>query len=1123
MTTMKKLAAGVATTALALAVMSAAAHAQETTGGINGAVRDGGRPVAGASVTVVYAPTNQTFTATTDARGQFSIRQLPAGGPYKVTTQDPGHPARATEIGSIGLGSPFQLDVDYAEAAAPDATGAVSEVVVTASRAAPRQVQTGPRSTFNATDIETLPSFSRDLRDAARLNPFVQIDPTNQQALIIAGTNNRFNAIYVDGVRQSDDFGLNANGYPTQRSPISTDLVQSLNVEVAPFDVQYGAFQGGVLNLVTKSGSNEFHGSAFYEYDSRQLGAGEEIRDRPQILNFKDKQYGFTLGGPIWKDHMFFQFGYEKYEGLTSVSYGPQDVAGVTNIVQGVTSAQVAQVQSILQSVYGYNAGGFGTTSPIESEKFFGKFTWQINNDHRFVFIGQSTEDSNFQQPASSTTSLGLSSTAYLFNQPLLSFSGFLYSNWTPNFSTEVSYTHRDTDGVTDNLGGPFPNFVISPNGVAGAATGTNPIIRVGQDTSRQANLLLTTNQTFRAKGTYSLSFMGAHAITAGYERENLDVFNVFVQNAIGTYTFGSLADLQNRRAINLTYANAASNNSNDGAASFTFVTNTAYLQDEWRPLSSLTLRAGLRAEWYESGDRPRQNDLFTSRYGFSNSANLDGKVVIMPRIGFNYRPFSNLVINGGLGLFSGGNPNVWISNNYSNTGNLLGQVSCTAASPASLCGNALTTVQGLAVNPTVQASNTISANTGTGVTNALDPNFQPPSVWKASIGGAYTANFADWGWTGPVGKFIGNDWRLHGDFIYQTVEDAVVWKDLQTLNAVIGTAPDGRPIFNPNRAIPATRINTYDIVLTNTNKGHGVLGAVGLGKSFNWGFDFDVTYTYTDTQDVNPGTSSVALSNYRQVAFSDPNNPALATSNYSIRNSIKGQFNYEHKFFGDFASRVRLYVTRRSGLPYSFTFNNTTNANAATATDVFGLSNAVSNSTQLFYVPRGDSAGNVTLTSDPRIQYSAGFDIAAFNAFLKASGLNRYAGSISPRNSFNSRDVTLADIQFTQEIPAFLPHGAKGELYFSIFNVGNLLNNGWGVVDQIGFPYTSTVVTPTIINCATGGCVNPAPGQVNQYRYTPVAGRTTNFSTLPTINVGSSGQPPTSLWALKLGVRYKF
>ena len=1116
MTSMKKLATGVATGVLAFAVMSAAAHAQETTGGINGLVHDGaGKPLAGATVTVIYTPTNQTFNATTGGSGEFSIRQLPPGGPYRIITKDATHPERTTEIGSIGLGSPYDLDIDYAANAASEGT-AVSEVIVRAASGSSRQVQTGPRSSFNATDIETLPSFSRDLRDIARLNPFVQIDPTNNGALIIAGTNNRFNALYVDGVRQSDDFGLNANGYPTQRSPISTELIQSLNVEVAPYDVQYGAFQGGVLNVVTKSGSNEFHGSAFYEYDSRQLGAGEEIRDRPAILNFKDKQYGFFFGGPIVKDKLFFQFGYEKYEGLTSVSYGPSDAVGITNPVNGVTSAQVTQVQQILQSVYGYDAGGYGTVSPIQSEKFFGKLTWQLNDKHRLVFIGQSTNDSNFNQPASSTTSLGLSSSTYLFQQPLLSFSGYLYSNWTPNFSTEISYTNRATDGITSNLGAPFPNFQISVNGVAGATAASNPIIRVGQDVSRQANQLNTTSRLFRVKGNYSL---GQHTLTAGYERDELEVFNVFVQNAIGTYAFSSIAGLQNRQAISLTYANAASNNYVDGAAKWGDVVHTGYLQDEWRPLSNLTLRGGVRVEYYEQSDKPSQNALFTSRYGFSNTANLDGDIVVMPRFGFNYRPISGLVINGGLGLFSGGNPNVWLSNNYSNTGNLLGSVNCSATSPATLCGNALTNVQGAAVNPTVLASNTASANLGTGIVNALDPKFEPPKVWKASIGVAYTANFADWDWTGRAGKFIGNDWRFHGDYLYQTVEDAVNWIDLQTLNNVIGSAPDGRPIFNINRAIPTTRTNTYDLLLTNTQKGHGEIWAVGGGKTFPFGVDFDVTYTHTDTKDVNPGTSSVALSNYRQVAFSDPNNPGLATSNYSIKNSVKAQINYEHKFFGDYSSRVRFYITRRSGLPYSFTFSNLTSAQANN-TDVFGLSNTVSNSTQLFYVPRADGTGNVTATSDPRVSYSSTFDIAAFNQFLKQSGLSRYSGAISPRNAFTSRDVTLADVQFTQEIPAFFPHGAKGELYFSVYNVGNLINNSWGVVDQIGFPYTATVVQPTIRACtATTGC---AAGQVNQYVYAPIA-RTSGFGQVPTVNVGSSGQPPISLWALKVGVRYKF
>ncbi len=1120
MITIKKLAAGVATGALAFAVMSSAAYAQETTGGINGTAKGAnGSPLANAPVTVVYEPTNQTFTATTDANGLFSIRQLPPGGPYRVKVGD-----LTQEVPSVGLGSSLQLTIS---AEAPVADTGLSEVTVTASRStSSQQVQTGPRSTFNAADIESLPTFSRDLRDVARLNPFVQLDPTNNNALIIAGNNNRFNAIYVDGVRQSDDFGLNANGYPTQRSPISIDLVQSLNVEIAPFDVQYGAFQGGVLNLTTKSGSNEFHGTASYEYDSRQLGAGEEIRDKPFIINFKDKDYSFTLGGPIIKDRVFFEFGYEKYEGLPVAGFGPVGSA-FGNQVQGVTQGNVDQVTQTLQSVYGYNAGGVATPAPVESEKYFGKLTWQINDKHRFVFIAQSTDDTTFNQFSSATT-LALGSTPYIFEQPLEAYSGYLYSNWTPNFSTEVSYTHRETDGITNNLGAPFPNFTISPNGVAGSAISQAPFIRVGQDISRQANLLLTTDQLFRAKGSYTFSFHGQHTLTAGYEHDELDIFNVFVQNAIGTYTFASLADLQARRAISLTYANAASNNANDGAAVWGDVVHTGYIQDEYRPLSNLTLRAGVRVEYYDQGDRPKVNPLIQQLYGISNTANLDGDVVVMPRVGFNWRPASGLVINGGLGLFSGGNPNVWVSNNYSNTGNLIGQVSCIPSSPAATCGNALTNVQGLAVNPTVLASNTASANRGTGITNLLDPKFQPPSVWKASLGGSYTANFADWAWTGFAGKYLGNDWRIHGDAVYQTVEDAVLWQDLQTLNSVSGSAPDGRPIFSPTRtgavvpqlggtAAAPVRPNTYDLLLTNTQKGHGVVAAVGLGKTFQNGLDFDVTYTYTDTKDVNPGTSSVALSNYRQLAYSDPNNPTLATSNYSIKNSVKAQVNYEKKFFGDYATRVRLYATRRSGLPYSFTFNSVVTNNY----DQFGQAGAVASSQELFYVPKGDASGNVTLTSDPKVSYANGFDIASFSAFLKASGLSKYAGAITPRNAWTSRDVTLADLQVTQEIPAFFPTKAKAELYFQIFNLGNLLNNGWGVVEQIGFPYVSTVVTPTIIPCTSAQAVGCAAGQVSQYQYAKVAGRTTNFSTLPTIN--TSGQPPASLWALKLGVRYKF
>ena len=172
--------------------------------------------------------------------------------------------------------------------------------------------------------------------------------------------------------------------------------------------------------------------------------------------------------------------------------------------------------------------------------------------------------------------------------------------------------------------------------------------------------------------------------------------------------------------------------------------------------------------------------------------------------------------------------------------------------------------------------------------------------------------------------------------------------------------------------------------------------------------------------------------------------------------------------------------------------------------------------------MPRADGSGNVTATSDPKVSYSPGFDVAQFNAFLKATGLIRYNGAISPRNEFTARDVTQVDLSFVQEIPGFFPRGAKAELYFNVFNFGNLLNNGWGVIDQYPFPNVYAInVTPTIVSCA--GNPTCAAGQANQYRYTPasVAGNTTGFGRTATVNTG--GQPPASLWALKLGVRFKF
>ncbi len=1167
---MKTLVASAATTVLAFCAATSVAQAQDIFGGISGEItNDAGHPLAGVQVRVTNVPTHDTITTTTSAGGFFSVRNLPVGGPYDVVASDATHPAKTVRVDAITLGAPYDLNFSLG--------GGVQELTVKASRIhGTSAVQTGPRSTFTATDIQTLPSFSRDLKDLARLNPFVTVDPSNSNAILIAGNNNHVNTIYVDGVRQSDDFGLNNSGYPTQRSPISVDAVAAFNVEVAPYDVRYGDFQGGVLNIVTKSGSNEFHGGGFYEYDS--AGAtGDVLGNRavnqpkcdsgaqsgtisvqplgytsPTTLNcgdrvlhpaFKDKNYGVNIGGPIVPDKLFFFFDYEKYEGITTAGYSASDGGG-TNPVKGVTNADIANITSILKSVYGYDTLGTGGNLPVTDEKYFAKVNWNITDKQRLFVSYQRTDGTTLNAPNENVnTILGLGSNYYIYEQKLEAYTADLQSQWSSNFATEIEYSHKSVESPSVLVGKPFAEFQIT--------LPSSTTVYVGPDISRQANNLGNTDQQVKLHASYTL---GNHVISAGYEYENLNEFDLFVQDATGLFIFNkncgagdAITNLINRQACSLTYQNAYDNNPSTGGTSTTTETHTLFLQDEWRVLPTLTLQGGLRYERYQADSAPLLNPRFVTQYGFPNNLTIDGEDILEPRVGFRWRPDSTWTINGGAGLFSGGNPGVYTYDSYTNPGNLLGLISASCTTPSTTaCNPALSGVTGSAIPANLKSSVTAAANTGNGIANALAPNFKPPADWKASIEVQKVMDFGQFAWLGEAGRLIGADWRFHGDYLYQKTQNAVFWKDLWEGQNVLGApAPDGRPMFNPARycanpaaALPGvactpstTRSTGYDIELAETSKGFANIWSVGFGKSWASGFDFDLTYTHQQVKDISPATSSVALSNYSQNAVVDPNNPGLSTSSYEIKYQTKLSLGYEHKFFGDNKTGFRLFAYERSGLPFSYTFYEATpgaaGANGATALSssaaydpLFGQTgSAAYRNDQLLYIPRTDSTGNVTATSDPRVTYNAAtFDLAAFNKFLKQTGLIKYAGGISPRNGFFSRDVADIDVRFTQEFPAFFPNGAKGEFYFDIINLGNLLNKQWGVIDQVSFPGFANAVQAR--NCqalpgrANAGCT---AGVGNFYQYDVF--RSASIS--PAVQTPTT--PPTSAWVMKFGVRYKF
>ena len=1110
----RNLAYGVSAAAILLAT-SSAAFAQETTGGIRGVITDAsGAPMANATVVVTHVPSGTSTTTVTGADGSYTARNLRVGGPYVVTALT-AQGEVSGQVPSVSIGSPTALNLTATASASDDATS-VADVVVRGVRGG--GLITGPRTRIGAEELETLPTISRDIKDFVRTSPFASVDSTNSDALILGGQNSRTNAFLVDGIRQGDDFGLSPNGYPTVNSPISISVLEAVQVDVAPYDVQYGAFQGGVVNSVTKSGGNEFRGEAFYEITNQDLqgdsfsyedmSSGQTI-NRSVTGEFEEKTWGATLSGPIIKDRLFFLLNYEKFEATEPVLSGPTG-SGATNEVPGITQADVDSVRNAVKSVYGYDPLDWSTSNLTTfDEKYFAKLDWNINDRHRAVASYQQTQGSrlslNGTSTSNTTPSVGLLSQGYDFQSNITAYKAQLFSDWTDNFSTELSISRKESENITSNLGGSdFAAFRVYLDPV-GAAQRRSVVL--GPERSRHANSLTNDLNQYRFVAKYQNA---GHRLTAGYEREDLEIYNVFVQAANGEYEFASLADLQNRRASYINYQNAVTNNKVDGGASFGYTTNTLFAQDEWDVNDRLTLRAGLRFDWYEMSDEPLYNKAFEDKYGFSNTHNLDGISLLQPRFGFNYRVDDTFNVYGGFGLFSGGSPNVWVSNNFSNPGNLIGQFQCRANGYTSqnvnngvpVCSAAqlatLTNVDGLNPNQVAKDAVTESAKLGTGAINVIDPTFKAPSIWKTSLG--LTKDFDLNRWS------MGDGWAVRTEYVHSEVENAIGWVDLNMAKRQNGVAPDGRPTYSgPNGS-------QVVLMLTNFKGGKTDQFTVGVNKAWyeGWaeGLGFDLSYTYVDATEVHPGTSSVAASNFGQVAVSDPNSPEVATSNYEIKHSTKLNLSYSRKFFGDYRTSFNLFGERRSGLPFSHTF---------TGSGLVGEANEYARrNRQLLYVPAVGSDGLVSVSSDPLVTYGGNFArdfggdmnvaMAAFNDYLKRTGLIDYAGKITPRNGFKSPDVTRFDLRISQELPAFFPGGAKLEGYVDIENIGNLLNDEWGVIQQVGFPYFSRGVTAS--NCQLQTC---AAGRGNFYQYDGFRDWTaTNYNN-------------QSVWQVKFGVRYKF
>lgn len=1033
--------------AVAALAIPAAASAQETTSVIRGTVTQEGTPIAGAQVTITNTATGATSTTVSDETGAFSATGLQPGGPYSVeVTSDSGN-ATVTDIFAV-VGRPFTVPVEIAAAGGED-------IVITASRVAGAGVTSdGPQTVLTRSQIASVATVNRDIRDLMRRDPFARIEDTvgGGRTISFAGVNPRFNRFSIDGVTVSDNFGLNPDANPTRRGPVPIDSIAQFSASVAPYDIRQGNFLGGAVDALLLTGSNEFHGTGFYSQNTDSL-TGDRIGGTSINLDFKSETYGATLSGPIIKDKLFFMISGERTEQGNPLT--------LFSVIPGANTGQVTAVQGIAQSIYGYDAGGILEVSNEVDEKIVGKIVWNVNDDHRLSLSYINAYDSNQVQGNVSTNGsspgFGLSSNSYGGTELLRAGIAQLNSQWTDSFSTEARFLYKAYERGRPIGGEPLAQFRIctdATNDLGGQSNDTpvtcgtnNPILSIGAENSSQSNVFYTDTYGGSLVARYN---QGGHDLRLLAEMNEVRIFNLFLQNTAGNYYFDSLADFQNRTASSVTYQNTGVGDANLAAADFKYRQFTFGIQDDIAITDRLNLSLGMRYDLFDADTPVPNNPGFLGRYGFPNTKTIRGLGLFQPRVGFDWEPIDDVKIRGGAGIFGGGTPDVYLSNSYSNAGAGVGGVSINSVTVQRCVVNTTNCTTGYQLNgsnfPAAQAQAILNGVSGTSIPtnlqglitntgpnglaniNALDPSFDIPNVWKATLS-------ADW----TPRDFLGGGWRFGADYYHSTTNASVFFTDIRSVP--VGTLPDGRARYN---ALVGTNTNT-DILLTNSGKGRSHIGVVRVDKNFDFGLNLNFAYSLQDVKDQAPATSSTAGSNYGNGAFLDGRGAAYGIANDQVRWSFKYGVGFNRAFFGDYKTIFQLFGETQAGRPYSFTMED---AGATTRSTVFGVTGR--DDRFLLYVPAS--------ASDPLVSYDNAATQQSLETLIANSKLKDYRGKIAPRNIARARAYTRLDLHLEQEIPTFVGK-SRISVFADIENLPNLLNKDWGGFRQVVFPYVEDVV----------------------------------------------------------------
>jgi hypothetical protein len=1019
--------------------------AQVTTSNLSGKIVDEEGPLPGATVIATHIPSGTSYGTTTNSEGRYTMQGMRVGGPYTVVVRFVGYTSSKLENITLKLGETYRADFLLKS----EAVG-LGEVVV--SGEAEKPVSNANSTTLNSEEIATLPTITRSITDVVKVSPYAN-------GMSFAGSDGRSTNFTVDGANFNNNFGLSSN-LPGGGTPISIDAIEEVQVVVAPFDVRQSNFVGGGINAITKSGTNQFHGSAYTYYTNQTFRGnkllGENLGVRPEESQWT---YGATVGGPIVKDKLFF---FINAEGITE----PSEV--IQYRPDAASAAILDQIYDKLVNDYHYNPGSY-TNYPGGNNnlKLLARIDWNINENNKLMFRFNKTgntqwnapngnsSDDNFRNRAynrSSEVSFPFSYNMYSMRNDVMSFATELNSRFSTAVSNQFIFTYTDINDQRGSNSDLFPHIDIMSGDEDFQASGNYvPFTSFGYELFSYNNGVK--NKVFNATDNLTY-YTGNHKITAGVNWERQTASNSYMRNGTGYYRFASPEDFLNG-ARPLSFALTVGNNGEENPrGEVTYNQFGVYAQDDWNITDNFKLNFGVRADGMFFDDSQLMTNNAILDYNMGGNVVNTGKwptsrVQVSPRVGFTWDANSVLTIRGGSGLFQGRLPLVFFTNMPQNAGMIqssfnkngfsgsivedgeggyyVSYTDETAANLDALVQNGMVITDVNQMVSTLGLNTTVTPEDGqlSGDINGVDPNFRMPQIWKSMLGidldipVSFPMTLT---LEGMFNKTIYGvrlvDWNLKYDMIANAGDEYRFAGPDNRINYRLFVDEEGNSNY--------TYGSHSAYVLTNSTEGYGYIFNAALRTAPFKNFDLYASYTHTESKEISGMPGSAASSAYSGLYSVDgPTFVGLQRSQYVIPDKVTASVGYMFPslFDGD-GVKINLFYTAFSAGAYSYFYSNDMNGD--------GLA------TDLMYIPQ--SVNDLKWVSDE--------DMEAFKVFMDNDPyLSTHRGQYAEAYAGRSPWAHLLDARIAKTFKKTIGKTTHNfELSVNIDNLLNMINSSWGL-----------------------------------------------------------------------------